>query len=141
MDHVDSHTDAVLTYNRSSMMLNIHSDSSYLSECKARSRAGEHFFMSDNAKYPENNGAVLNIAKIMKHVVTFAASAEIGARFINTLQAIPARRLLEEIGHKQPPTPTQTDNTTAIGFITKNLNPNMTRAEDMNHCFFNEPAR
>ena len=43
--------------------------------------------MSDNAKYPENNGAVLNIAKIMKHVVMLAASAEIGALFINKCTA------------------------------------------------------
>ena len=79
-----------------------------------------------------------NIAKIMKHVVTSAASAEIGILFINTRQAIPVRCLLEKRTHKQPPTPTQADNTTAIGFITKNLNPKMTKAEDMNHWFLRD---
>jgi hypothetical protein len=55
----------------------------------------------------------------MKNVMTSAAEAEIGALFLNSRQAIPARRLLEEMGHKQPPTPIQTDNTTALGFVTK----------------------
>ena len=70
--------------------------------------------MSDNAEFPENNGAILNIAQIIKNVVTSAADAEINALFINTRHAIPARNLLNEMGHKQPATPAQTDNTTAL---------------------------
>ena len=62
-----------------------------------------------------------------------AAGAEIGALHINTRQAIPARCLLEEMGHKQPATPIQTDNTTALGFVTKNLNPKATKSDDMNY--------
>ena len=80
----------------------------------------------------------MNIAQIIRNVVTSAASAEIGALFINTRQAIPARRLLEEMGHKQPATPTQTDNTTALGFVTKNLNPKATKSEDMNYWFLRD---
>ena len=49
LDYVASHPDAVLTYNASDMVINLHSDASYLLEPKARSRAGGHFFMSDNA--------------------------------------------------------------------------------------------
>ena len=60
-----------------------------------------------------------------------AAEAEIGALFINSRQAIPARTLLEEMGHKQPPTPIMTDNTTALGFVTKNLWPKQTKSTDM----------
>ena len=74
---------------------------SYLTESKARSRAGGHFFLSSNKENAENNGAVLNISKIMKNVMSSAAEAEIGALFINTRQAIPARRALEDMGHKQ----------------------------------------
>ena len=84
--------------------------------------------MASKEKNAKNNGSVLNIAKIIRNVVTSAASAEIGALFINTRQAIPARRLLEKMGHKQPATPTQTDNTTAFGFVTKNLNPRATKS-------------
>ena len=65
LDYVASKDEAVITYNASDMVLAAHSDASYLSEPKARSRAGGHFFMSSNASLPPNNGAVLNIAHII----------------------------------------------------------------------------
>ena len=40
--------------------------------------------MSDNAEDPSNNGAVLNIAQIIKSVVSSATEAKIGALFINS---------------------------------------------------------
>ena len=138
LDYVASHPDAILTYNASDMVLNLHSDASYLSEPKARSRAGGHFFMFDNAEYPEDNGAVLDIAKIIRNVVTSAADAEINALFINTRQAILASYLLEEMGHIQPPTPAQTDNTTALGFVTKYLNPRATKSTDVNNWYLRD---
>ena len=130
LDYVATHPDAVLTFKKSNMVLAVHSDASYLTEPKARSRAGGHFFMSDDSPNPENNGAVMNIAQIMKHVVSSAADAEIGALFINARQAIPARMAAEELGHPQPPTPVQTDNTTALGFANKNLQPKVTKSTD-----------
>lgn len=66
------------------MILNVHSDASYLTEPKTRSRTGGHFFLSSNRGNAENNGANLNIAKIMKHMISLAAEAELGAVFINT---------------------------------------------------------
>ena len=87
--------------------------------------------MSDNAENPSNNGAVLNIAQIIKSVVSSAAEAEIEALFINSQQAIPARTTTTELGHVQPSTPIQTDNTTALGFIMKNLTPRATKSTDM----------
>lgn len=39
---------------------------------------------------------------------------------MNPRQAVPEGRILEEIEHKQPATSIQTDNTTALGFVTKN---------------------
>jgi hypothetical protein len=131
LDYVATHPDAILTFKRSNMVLNVHSDASYLCEPKARSRAGGHFFLSNNDADPKDNGAVLNIAKILKCVVSSAAEAEIGALFLNSRQAIPARTVLEEMGHLQPPTPIQTDNTTALGFVSKNLQPKATKSTDM----------
>jgi hypothetical protein len=40
MDYLATQEEAVLTYNKSNMVLAVHSDASYLSEPKARSRAG-----------------------------------------------------------------------------------------------------
>ena len=42
---------------------------------------------------------------------------------------------LQELCHPQPPTPIQTDNTTAHGFVTKNLNPKATKSVDMNYWY------
>ena len=50
-----------------------------------------------------------------------AVEAELGALFINCREAIPERHALKEIGHEQPPTPMQTDNTTTHGVITNNI--------------------
>ena len=65
------------------MVLALHSNASYLSEPKARSRTGGHFFFSENEEDPANNGAVLNTAQIIKAVMLSAAEAELGAMFIN----------------------------------------------------------
>ena len=94
--------------------------------------------MSNNGEDPADNGAVLNIAQLIKAVMSSAAEAEIGALFLNSRQAIPARTTLEEMGHIQPPTPIQTDNTTALGFVMKNLTPKATKSTDMKYWWMRD---
>ena len=65
LDYEASQEEVILTYKESVMILAIHSNASYLSEPKARSRSGGHLFMSSNSEDPMNNGAVLNIAQII----------------------------------------------------------------------------
>ncbi len=103
------------------MVLAGHSNASYLSESKARSWTGGHFFMSNNTANPPNNGAILTIAQIIKAVMSLAAEAKVGALYIDCREAIPARHTLEFMGHPQPPTPMQTDNTTALGIVNNNV--------------------
>ena len=134
------HPDAVLTYQKSDMVLAVHSDTSYLTEPQARSRAGGHHYLSSDVELPPNNGAVLNIAQIIKAVMSSAAEAEIGALFINAREAIPARMALSEMGHKQPKTPIQTDNTTALGVVNRNLQPRRTKAMDMRFHWLRDRA-
>ena len=131
LDYAASHQDAILTYQASDMVLIVHSDASYLSEPKARSRAGGHFFMSSDVANPHNNGAVLNIAQLIKAVMSSAAEAELGALYINAHEAVPMRQLLTEMGHTQPSTPIQTDNSTACGVVNSNIQPRRTKAMDM----------
>ena len=87
--------------------------------------------MSEDTTDPPNNGAVLNTAKIIKAVMSSAAEAELGAMFINAREAVPARITLEELGHKQPRTPMQIDNSTAVGVVNSNIQPRRTKAMDM----------
>jgi hypothetical protein len=106
-----------IRYHASDIILHIHSDASYLSENEAKSRAGGFFYMGNNNKNDMKltNGAILIVSKALKHVISSAAEAEIGAVFINAKEGAVLRTTLEEMGHKQPPTPMETDNTTATG--------------------------
>ena len=83
LDYVDSQEQDVLTNEASDMVMAVHSDASYLSESKARSRDGGHSFMFKDVSLPPNNGSVLNIAQIMKKNMFSAAEAEIGAMYVN----------------------------------------------------------
>jgi len=131
LDYAATHQDATLTYKASDMVLVVHSDVSYLSEPKACSRAGGHFFLSSDCNHPANNGAVLNLAQLIKAVMSFAAKAELGALYINAREAVPQQITLTEMGHKQPQTPMQTNNTTALGVMNNNIQPRRTKAMDM----------
>ena len=129
LDYVATNPEAILTYESRDMILAVHSDASYLSEASARSRVGGHFFCSSDVSDPPNNGAVLNISKILKVVM----SSAVEALYINVNEAVPMRQLLAEMGHKQPKTPIQTDNTSACGVINHNIQPRRTKAMDI--CF------
>ena len=124
MNYAATHPDAVLTYRSSDMCLAVHSDASYLSESKARSRAGGHFFLASDVPIPANNGAVLNTANLIKTVMSRAVEAEMGAIFLNAREAIPTRNALIEMGHPQGQTPIQTDNSTAHGVCNKTCSVN-----------------
>jgi hypothetical protein len=131
LDFMASQEEAVLTYRASDMILAIHSDASYLSEPKSRSRAGGHMFMAGREEIPSNNGAVLNISQIIRAVMSSAAEAEIGALFINAKTAVSMRQTLIELGHPQPRTPMQTDNATAHALLTNKILPKALKAMDM----------
>lgn len=134
LNYVASNPNAVLTYAASDMCLHVHSDVSYLSVPKARSRVGGHFFLSDHPDKPgilRINGPVHVISKIIKLVMASAAEAEIGASFVAAQESIPIVTSLEELGHKQPPTLIQVDNTTAVGFANREIKQERSKAIDM----------
>ena len=113
------------------MILNIHSNASHLSKPKACSRVGGHFFLSNGTNKAPNNGGILNTSQIIKSIMSSAAEAKLGALYINASKAAPCRTLLEELGHKQPSTPIQTNNSTALGVVTHNILPRRLKAMDM----------
>jgi hypothetical protein len=45
------------------------------------------------------NGAILIFSKVLKHVMSSAAEADIGAVFINAKEGAVIRTTLEELGH------------------------------------------
>ena len=122
---------AVLTYNASDMKLTVHSNASYLSKPKARSQAGGHFFLSSDSTIPQNNGAVLNIAHIIKHVMPSEIEAELATLYIMARDAVYIRIILEEMGHTQPPMPLQTDNSMAEALVNGKIQPKITKSMDI----------
>jgi hypothetical protein len=133
LDYLATQEDAIITYHASDMILAAHSDVSYLSEPKARSHAVSHFFRSSHADIPPNNGTVLIIVHIIKHIMASAAEAELAAIFITAHEAVYIRIILQELGHQQPATPLQTDNDMADAVVNGKIQPKPTKAMDM--CF------
>ncbi len=131
LNYLATQEDAVLSYHASDMVLAVHSNASYLSKPKARSRAGGHFFLSNDTTIPPNNGAVLNFAHIIKNVMSLATKVEFAGLYIMAHKAVYIRIILEELGHKQPPTPIQTDNAMADAIINGKVQPKQTKAMDM----------
>ena len=69
------------------MLLQLHSDASYMNEPKACSTAGGHYFLGDkkNDKTPTFlNGAIHTLCTILKHVAASTTEAELEALFLNT---------------------------------------------------------
>ena len=102
------------------MVLEVHSDTSYLSEPKASSQAGGNLFLAGNTINTTNNGAVLNMYLIIKAVMTSESEIELCTIFINAREAVTQCKTLEEMVHPHPPKPKQTDNSTAMGVV-KNI--------------------
>lgn len=100
---------------------------------------GGFFFLSSfprDPKHPANpppplNGAVHIVCKTLRNVMSSATEAETGGLFYNGQEALPITRALEELGHKQPPTPIQTDNSTAYGIVTSSIRQRRSKSMDM----------
>ena len=100
------------------MILNIHSDASYLPEPHGRSRVAGHYFLGETPKNNEPillNGVIYAFCGILKIVVTSAAEAELAALFLNAKEGKIICLILAELCHHQPPRPMHCDNKTATG--------------------------
>ena len=113
------------------MVLAVHSNASYLNEEEAQSRAGGHHFLSENVPLPTNNGAIHNVSKIIKGIMSSAAEAKLSAMYINARKAVEERIIFQEMGHEQPATPVQGNNSTAEGIVNKRVQPKRTKAMEM----------
>ena len=141
LDYITTHPSAIIRYYASNMKLNIHSDESYLSEPKGRSRVAGHYFLGS---IPKNNipiplnGAIHNLCSILKHVAASAAESELGGVFTNARMGKIMRLTLLEMGHPQPATPIHTDNTTAAGIANNTVKRQRSRAMDMRYFWITD---
>ena len=134
LDYLATNVEAKIRFYASDMVMNVHSDASYLSESKARSRTCGHFFMGwkpvDDAPI-QLNGAFFVNTTIMRFVVASAAEAELGALFRNCQDGIIFRMTLADLGHPQPKTPVHCDNATAVGIANNTVKRQRARAMEM----------
>ena len=139
LDYLVSNPNAIIRYHASGMILFIHSDSSYLSVTKERSRSSGVFFLSDykpdamifSAYTPILNGFIFIMCKILRNIMASAAEAEYGSLFLNVQAEVPIRTTLIEMYHPQPPTPIQVDKSTAMGIANKSIKQKRSRSMDM----------
>ena len=105
LDYLAGHADVKVRFHASDMIMNIHSDASYLSEAKAQSREYAHFFLgwipTDDAPI-RLNGAFHVSTTILHFVVTSEAEADLGALYHNCQTGIIFRLTLSDMGHPQP---------------------------------------
>ena len=139
LDYAATHPNAKLRYHKSDMHLWVHTDASYLSEPKARSRAsGFHYFSNKPSlpikptdPPPMNNHPVHVPCKVIDAVMSSTQEAETGGGYINAKDALPIRQAAIEMGHPQGPTPLQFDNQCAMGILTGVLEQRQSKGMDM----------
>ena len=126
------------------MILQIHTDASYLSEPKARSRAAGHYLLG---WLPQNNqpirlsGAIYTLCTVLKCVASSAAEAEIGELFLNIKEGRVLQVTLVEMGHPQPPTPIHCNNATTAGIANETVKKHRSRPMEMRYFYSCEQVR
>jgi hypothetical protein len=95
LNYCATHPNTTVHFHASDMChLHISSNASYLSEPKACSHVGGHFYLSStsanpnkppslNAPLPHNNGAIHMISNILHNIMASATEAKLGAVFHN----------------------------------------------------------
>jgi hypothetical protein len=113
------------------MILTDHTDASYLSKAGGKSRAAGHFYLTNQNNENFNNGAVLTLLAIIKHVMSSMSKAELSALYYGCKMAAPICTTLKELGHNQAnPTPITTDNLTAQGLTMGTITAKASKSMD-----------
>ena len=101
------------------MVLAVLSYASYLNEKEAKSHAGGHHFLSEDVPFPPNVGTIHNVAEIIKGVMSLAAEAKLSTMYSNACKAAEEQIILDAMGHRQPSTPMQVDNSPTESIVNK----------------------
>ncbi len=95
LDYVATHSTAGIHYLASNMILGVHTNASYLSE---HSACRAHFYLTNKGGKEFNNGTILNLASIIKHVMSLASEAESAALYYGCKIAVPIQTTLDKNG-------------------------------------------
>jgi len=76
----------------------------------------------------------------MRQVVASATEAELGALFLNAQAICPLCTALDELGHPQPATPLQTDNSTACSILNDMVKQKWSKSINMQFYWLHDCA-
>jgi hypothetical protein len=117
LDYLAMYPEATVCFCASDMIMNVHSDASYLSKFDAQSRSWGHFSMGWSLKDSDPirlNGSFFTLCAILRFVVASAAEAKLGTLFLNCKEGMLFCLTLEELGHLQSKTPIHCDSATTV---------------------------
>jgi hypothetical protein len=113
------------------MILAVHTDASYLSEQAGKSCASTHFYLTNRDDKEFNNGAILTLSSIIKHVMSSVSKAKLAALYYSCKLAVPICTTLEKMGHPQTKcTMVTTDNITTQGLTMGIMTPKASKSMD-----------
>jgi hypothetical protein len=142
LDYLLGHADAKVWFHAFNMILNIHSDASYLSEAKACSRACGHFFMGwmpQDGKPIHLNGAFPVSTIILCFVVASTAEAKLGALYHNCQMGIIFFDSPSQIWitcNQKPPI--HCNNTTAMGIANNTIKGQCSQSMEMRYFWIGD---
>ncbi len=131
LDYIATHPNAGIRYKACDMILAVQIDASYLSEQAGKSHASAHFYLTNHDNKEFNNGAILTLSSIIKHVMSSASKAKLAALYYGCKLTVPICTMLKEMGHPQiKRTMVTTDNFTAQGLTMKTMTPKASKSMD-----------
>jgi hypothetical protein len=136
LEYMWIHLDVKICYRASNMILIVHSNASYLSAPCARSHAGGYFFLGSlpvDGNPIKLNGAIHITCTILKLVAAFTTEADLNALFLNPQEAKVLHLTFNKLGHPQPPTPININNTTTVGILNNTIKQQRSCAMEMRH--------
>jgi hypothetical protein len=134
LHYIYYHRNPVIRFYPQHMQIQSHSDASYLSEPKARSRYSYVVWIGDPVSQHANfyvPGIIQYETGIIRNVVTSVAEAEYTALFLATMAVIKARNFLEDLGYTQNRTTIYVDNKCAQGLANRSCKDKHLKHIDM----------
>ncbi len=133
LHYAGTHPNACLVFRASKMKLVLHTDASYNSETRARSRAGLFAFLGDDASIDELNAPLLCTSSIVPTVVTAVSEAEYASACLGGKQAVPIRHTLHALGYHQGTTTLICDNSCATGLANDSVKQRRSKCIDVQY--------
>jgi hypothetical protein len=97
LDFISTHPNAGICSKACNMILLVHTDASCLSKPVGNSRPAGNYYLSNHNDKDFNNGPILTLSTIIKHIMSLASEAELDALYYGCKLAAPLLTTLKEL--------------------------------------------